>query len=262
MLKKGFTLTELIVVISIIAALLSFLIPTLAVSKERAKTIMCSSNQKQVIMVMLLYVNDNSTFPYAFKPDPINQPPGGFLKGYQYNDKGWWWQNYIEGYLGQLKSPEKVLECPSRKINDAKLKNNLLCGNYGVNQSICKKYNTIESEFKGSSLSFKSKSSPARTVLLLDSGYNVINYWHATANPPGTLNNTIEDRCYIPGARINGQKNIWPGQETDAFEGRHWGRNINAAFADGHLEKKKADSFVVEKTQTGYINLSPLWVPR
>lgn len=213
---------------------------------------------------MLLYENDNSTFPYSFKPDILNKPPGGFLKGYQYSPQGWWWQNYIESYLKQLKSPKRVIECPSRKITDPILKNFLLCGNYGVNSSICKLKTGLSSraEFKGKPLSQTSIPKPSGTVLLLDSGFNIINYWHATKEPPSTLNNTIEDNCYIPGAKINEQKRIWPGLEMDALKGRHWGRKINAAFVDGHLEKKKADSFVVEKKQTGYTNRCPLWVPK
>lgn len=60
--RNGFTLIELLVVIAIIAILAAMLLPALAAAKARAKTIACTSNEKQIVLGYLLYAGDNHDF--------------------------------------------------------------------------------------------------------------------------------------------------------------------------------------------------------
>ena len=55
--NKGFTLIELLVVIAILAALL---LPALAQSKEKAKSINCLNNKRQLGIAMIIYKDDNN----------------------------------------------------------------------------------------------------------------------------------------------------------------------------------------------------------
>lgn len=57
--QDGFTLIELLVVIAIIAILASILFPVFAQAKERAKTILCLSNCKQIGIASMLYAGDS-----------------------------------------------------------------------------------------------------------------------------------------------------------------------------------------------------------
>jgi prepilin-type N-terminal cleavage/methylation domain-containing protein/prepilin-type processing-associated H-X9-DG protein len=55
----GFTLVELLVVISIIALLLAILMPSLQKAREQAKTVVCLSNVKQLGLSWVVYTEDN-----------------------------------------------------------------------------------------------------------------------------------------------------------------------------------------------------------
>lgn len=56
---RGFTLVELLVVIAIISVLASMLLPAVASSKEKAKTILCLSNQRQIGTAFHLYASEH-----------------------------------------------------------------------------------------------------------------------------------------------------------------------------------------------------------
>jgi prepilin-type N-terminal cleavage/methylation domain-containing protein/prepilin-type processing-associated H-X9-DG protein len=65
--SRAFTLIELLVVIAIIAILAAILFPVFAQAREKARAISCLSNEKQVSLGVIMYLQDyDETFPMYF----------------------------------------------------------------------------------------------------------------------------------------------------------------------------------------------------
>lgn len=77
-MTRGFTLIELLLVISIIALLTGLTLPALSKSRQTARTIVCTSNQKQIALTMGIYQDQYGTLPFADEV-PVN---GWALAGY------------------------------------------------------------------------------------------------------------------------------------------------------------------------------------
>jgi len=69
LMKKGFTLVELLVVISIIGMLMSILLPSLARARLQAKVVAVNSELRQIGICLDMYMNDNRRKPPPTRKD-------------------------------------------------------------------------------------------------------------------------------------------------------------------------------------------------
>ncbi len=70
--RRGFTLVEMLVVISIVAILIAILLPVLAYARQSAKATVTRSNIRQTATAISMYADAHrSTFPWRRESDPI-----------------------------------------------------------------------------------------------------------------------------------------------------------------------------------------------
>src|SRR6059058_1791066 len=108
----AFTLVELLVVLAIISILAAMLLPGLAMAKEKARSIFCLNNIKQIGIAMNLYADDHDDF---LVPAEYSARRGSSAQ------EGWPTILYNRKYLPAERSPDhytvpsgkSVFRCPS-----------------------------------------------------------------------------------------------------------------------------------------------------
>ncbi len=129
--RRGFTLVELLVVISIIGVLVSLIMPSLQGARNQARSIVCQAQLKDLRDALWAYsVEHEGRLPFAISPmtnggaiGPDNQPVPGFGDGVSSNDmidpfdrKHWPLSLPNLLFPGQSEPARRLFSCPAAVI--------------------------------------------------------------------------------------------------------------------------------------------------
>ena len=228
MSSKGFTLIELLVVIAIIAILAAILFPVFARAREKARSVTCQTNLKQLAIGMIAYVQDyDERFPnWNWGRDRGNPPVHGQGPGTPLP-----WYAAIYPYVKN----KDLYVCPSdTRCPEGGPLGRMCCTDckydrwplsYTYNEPIsanCCNFNLLANI-----------KLPAQTLLLAD-GRSSLTGW----DPGGFLARIVFANFNARGDAFGGCCNpntVNTEKMTDDKGPRHLG-GCNIAFADGHVK--------------------------
>jgi len=255
--SSGFTLIELLVVIAIIAILAAILFPVFAQAREKARAISCVSNEKQIGLAALQYIQDfDERFPISQWQDSSGNwhDIGSILDPYIKNGST---SSSSLSEAGGGKSG--VWKCPSFPVDEF--------NNYGVNDELSPTLAEMD-PINGNNYSPQSQAAvpnPASVIYLVEKGeeydgasFPIFFTEHGAWNWDGT--GLVRDtswgpaNCATPGATVPSNPRFdWDdpiGSAPSALTAsmphgwehpggsprfRHQG-NCNSLFCDGHVK--------------------------
>lgn len=194
--QTGFTLIELLVVIAIIAILAAILFPVFAQAREKARAITCVSNEKEIGLGILMYVQDyDETFPQNQYYGPARFTWADAVFPYIKNGT-----KHVDNNGVMLQGgKDGIWRCPSFPSNQD--------FNYGVNGFLCPD-GTVpwNPTYIPTVHSLASIDTPAAKIVILEKGQNKNTVSFGQFDPAEW--NWVEDSIGHMGERQDGYKHL------------------------------------------------------
>ncbi|OHB50446.1 MAG: hypothetical protein A2Y10_16810 [Planctomycetes bacterium GWF2_41_51] len=249
-MNKGFTLVELLVVISIIAMLLGILMPALGRARQSAQSIVCLANVKRLALAGTIYADEQNAFP-PFRMASLNV--GVYINKYGAERPRWQW--YFDHGVGPVIDPLPYKQKYSFGDNDSLLMTNeyFICpsfkyvgwdrrdirnGSYGYNWQYLGNSKVTAGRYDNFPVKASNIRRPGETVIVADSrGGGIPHGGHSYALDPPKV------------AREAGAKSFSPGTteqiQHSPASNRH-NNKANISFVDGSAKRMSLE-------QLGYI---------
>jgi prepilin-type N-terminal cleavage/methylation domain-containing protein/prepilin-type processing-associated H-X9-DG protein len=229
-LWQGFTLIELLVVIAIIGILAAMLLPALNSARDRAKTISCVSNLKQLGLAITLYADDYDNY----------MPQAYTLDGLSWQDRLVKYLKQIQGVIGtadyEWRRNQHVFFCPASNLNFIHMgpgnPDTYAYRSYGVSLEFMPSAETCVKLYRMSSV-----DQPSDKALVFD--YNDLK--------PGSGSGTPSDVNTVDGS---------VAQLTGRIIPRHNKKSVvNVLWVDSHVESRNYQSLTTNNfTNPNYCN--------
>lgn len=229
--KKGFTLIELLVVVAIIAILAAILFPVFAQAREKARSISCLSNMKQIGLGVQMYIQDNDErlfFRAATSVAKVGSGRTGVVIADPIeNDRVQWW-NAIMPYVKST----AVFSCPDDSVKPVSADAD---GHLTIPRSYV-------ASAAAESLSVAQVDNPASAIVITEKWGYVDNGVGATGtkvNNETWMEPFDGDECQA-GSDVNSGgacTDPQPGYPTGMVKMANWHQGgMNSAFFDGHAK--------------------------
>lgn len=233
--QRGFTLVELLVVIAIIGILAAILLPALSRARQKALSVTCANNLRQLYLANTMYASENRGHYVPAAPD-INEGFGGRLRWHGMRPTPSAESDFdpMKGLLAEYLPDARVKECPVftefKKRGDVPNAFEAGTGGYGYNAAYiggtyyqddylaAPKNSTLDSRV----------FNPAQTIMFADAampqdGY-IVEYGF------------LEPPLFVTEEYPNGNPE-W-GFASPSLHFRHNGR-VNVVWCDGHISSEK-----------------------
>ena len=236
----AFTLIELLVVVSIISVLIGLLLPSLSRVRERAKTVTCASNAKQLVIGNYNHAGDYKDH-YVRAAEDIFDELGSGRSGH------WRWHGYRDGpddpfdprrspLAPYLDTNGGIKICPSFEFHPSETTTadfELGTGGYGYNQQYIGGRNDLHgftTTATHTSARTADLTAPAITVMFGDAGF---------AQTIGGTGRRVAEYSFIePPFRQESPGPPSGSRTIPSIHFRHAGGTTNAAWADGHVDQQ------------------------
>jgi len=249
--RNGFTLVELLVVIAIIAILSAILFPVFAQARAKARQTACTSNEKQIGLAILQYIQDNDeTFPMGTPYQTIDSNGAAIAPAVNHNGQGSGWIGALYSYV----KSQATFTCPEDPTADSDIIGNYLTASYSINANLVGNGDEATAAagngtFFGGGAPLAILGAPSSTVMAAET--NSCN--QSTFQPlgPGEIGSAaINGLNWTGGAPTD---NYWGGCTNGDFGNlgnvpnqnnpRHAGNTVtNFLLADGHVKALRPEN--------------------
>ncbi|MFH1371263.1 MAG: type II secretion system protein [Planctomycetota bacterium] len=252
--NRGFSLTELLVVISTVSLLMAVLMPALITARSQARAVVCRSNLRQLVLSNIEYANDNDGY-YVPAAEDLWLMIGPLQAGYhRWHGKRSGANEPFEpskGPLADYLGDGSVKECPGRvdftgdQTGDINFERG--CGGYGYNMTYlgnrlwCSGITTFAAMIDAYAKTTNEVEvrRPAVTLMFCDTAF----YKEHQGNRYLVEYSFAEPPFYLFGGSVY---EGWYSMPSIHFRHRGW---ANVGWADGHIEPKRMADM---EGKTGY----------
>ncbi len=236
-LKHGFSLVEVLVVVSTVSLVMAVTMPALTTSRSRARAVVCRSNLRQIVLANIGYSNDHEGFYVPASEDfwkTIAPMQAGLCRWHGKRTGPDSAFDPLKGPLAGYLADGKVKKCPEiiefTKLEDGAINFERGCGGYGYNMQylgsrLWQGGIITASAWKkayAETTNATEVKKPAATLMFADTAFYQNEYLieYSFAEPPYlVINGTIDSQMF----------------SSPSIHFRHYGL-VNAGWADGHIE--------------------------